>query len=195
MTQSLGFIMIPNEKLSTYFDLRALTTTQQNADNTPGPLELANLKELGTILDDIIDFIGPFRVVSAYRSQTVNDLVGGAPNSLHMDGKAADLFPTVQNLESFYRDLFESGIADNLGEIAYKPTQGTVHISIKTLTKSSVPLILEGGSYRRMGQDELAAKFGIEKDIPMQPVVKAGIGVGVVSLIAALGFVTYRRSK
>ena len=69
---------------------RLMTVTSQRADNTPTPSHRANLELLGRTLSKI-PF--KFRVNSAYRSPSVNALVGGAKSSHHMTGLAADITP------------------------------------------------------------------------------------------------------
>lgn len=82
-------------QLSRNFTLEELTVSQEAArrglDNTPGPDEMANLKQLAILLEEVRLLLGhPILVSSAYRSSKVNSAVGGSKNSAHMRGLAAD---------------------------------------------------------------------------------------------------------
>jgi hypothetical protein len=82
-------------KLSEHFTLAELTQSQTAAraglKNDPTPESLENLKHLAGRLEAIRKLLGrPMVISSGYRSPAVNSLVGGAPNSQHMLGQAAD---------------------------------------------------------------------------------------------------------
>lgn len=78
------------------FTLSELTASETSArhgwDNTPGPTELANLKRLADLLEQVRALLGkPVLVNSAYRSKRVNDAVGSKDTSQHRIGCAADI--------------------------------------------------------------------------------------------------------
>lgn len=82
--------------LGAYFTLEELTVSQAAArrglKNQPGATELANLRELvAQILDPLRESVGrPVVVSSGFRSVLVNRAIGGASNSQHTLGQAAD---------------------------------------------------------------------------------------------------------
>jgi hypothetical protein len=81
--------------LTTHFTLEELTASQvatrRGLDNTPGPDALANLKFLAATLELVrYEFGAPVLVSSGYRSPAVNQAVGGAANSAHLNGLAVD---------------------------------------------------------------------------------------------------------
>lgn len=81
----------PNFWLSEF--LQSDTATRLGLDNAPDPASMAALRTI-TIpgVQSIRDCLGmPMFVSSGYRSPAVNKAVGGAPNSQHMQGLAADL--------------------------------------------------------------------------------------------------------
>ncbi len=83
-------------KLSEHFTIDELTLSETAArkgiDNTPSPEVLANLKRLASTLEDIRALLGrPITISSGYRSPAVNAEVGGAANSAHVLGLAADI--------------------------------------------------------------------------------------------------------
>lgn len=81
--------------LTPHFTLEEMTMSQTAArlglDNTP-PLEMvAALKRTAGLLEEVRALLGkPILVSSGYRSPAVNRAVGGAANSAHMLGCAAD---------------------------------------------------------------------------------------------------------
>lgn len=82
--------------LSEHFTLAELTASDTAArrgiDNTPGPAALANLRRLTTVLEQVRALQGrPLIVTSGYRSKALNSAIGGATNSAHMLGLAADI--------------------------------------------------------------------------------------------------------
>ena len=54
----------------------------------------------------------PIEVTSGYRSERLNKVVGGKPNSQHMRGQAADL--VCDDLERLYDIIHELGVYDQL---------------------------------------------------------------------------------
>lgn len=81
--------------LSTYFSLDELTLSQTavrlGLKNEPTAEALENLKYLAGQLDKVRRLLRvPVLISSGYRSPAVNKAVGGAANSQHMLGQAAD---------------------------------------------------------------------------------------------------------
>jgi hypothetical protein len=82
--------------LTTNFTLEELVASQEAArkgiDNTPPPEVIERLKVLCAGLEQIRTLLRcPIHVSSGYRSPEVNAAVGGAVNSQHMRGEAADI--------------------------------------------------------------------------------------------------------
>ena len=84
-------------RLSRNFTLDELilsqTATRIGIDNTPSAEVIANLQRLcQEVLQPLRDLVGvPVIVTSGYRSPELNRAIGGAPNSAHMQGRAADI--------------------------------------------------------------------------------------------------------
>ncbi len=75
------------------YDLSDLTVTGSSYDNTPdNDTELSNIAYTSRKMDDVVTLIGyrPY-VNSGYRSDAVNDDVGGVETSYHLTGLAVDL--------------------------------------------------------------------------------------------------------
>lgn len=86
-------------QLSQHFTLEELTVTHQKLPNDPGPGEVYALTKLANnVLEPIRDLLGcPLKINSGYRSREVNKAVGGASNSQHMKGEAADIVPLCKD--------------------------------------------------------------------------------------------------
>ena len=72
---------------------RSATATRLHIDNTP---DAAVVRCLELLVDNILDPLReryglPIYVTSGYRCRLLNDAVGGADNSQHMLGQAADI--------------------------------------------------------------------------------------------------------
>lgn len=80
-----------------YFKIKELIRSQtakiNGINNTPGAAELHALEALVVnILDPVREMWGqPLYVTSGYRCAKLNKLVGGAKNSQHLYGEAADI--------------------------------------------------------------------------------------------------------
>ena len=87
---------LPPGYLSPNFTLDELThsdtATANGIDNTPGPDEEANLSALAAVLEQVRAICLDYSVTisSGYRCPELNALVGGASNSAHLYGLAAD---------------------------------------------------------------------------------------------------------
>ncbi len=84
-------------KLSPNFELSELLHSQEairrGIDNTPTSTIVAELQRLAQlILQPLRDHVGrPIVISSGYRSPALNVAVGGARESAHMQGRAADI--------------------------------------------------------------------------------------------------------
>lgn len=84
-------------QLTAHFSLEELTASETAArsgiNNTPPQTLMPNLAELARGLEQLREVLGgcSIHVNSGYRSPQLNKLIGGASNSRHMDGLAADI--------------------------------------------------------------------------------------------------------
>lgn len=93
-------LLSPHFKLSEFFTssvgFRRGLVPYKSPASIPGflakhPDVLPNLKELASVLESIRETLGRSIIVtSGYRTKYLNSLVGGHPNSAHLDGRAAD---------------------------------------------------------------------------------------------------------
>lgn len=71
--------------------LHSDTAIAHNVENLPRWQDVDNLVRLAEVMEQVRSLLGvPIAVSSGYRCPTVNDLVGGATNSAHLDGCACD---------------------------------------------------------------------------------------------------------
>jgi len=89
----LAVVYVLTRRPSPDFTWGELTTTNTGIPNNPSPADRARLALLAReILQPIRDEFGPIQVTSAYRSEEVNKAIGGAENSHHLKGNAADIY-------------------------------------------------------------------------------------------------------
>jgi hypothetical protein len=119
--------------LSKNFTLEELCVTDTKLANNPDPQAKAALTELvQNVLQPVRDILNmPVSVNSAYRSAAVNRAVGGAGNSQHTKGEAADivcvknslLFDAIRHKTVFDQLIWEFGDNEN---------PAWVHVSYRT---------------------------------------------------------------
>lgn len=102
--------------ITPHFTLEELTTSEtaerNGWDNTPGEAEMANLKRLANLLEQVRALVNkPVMVNSAYRSKKVNDAVGSKDTSQHRLGCAADIRVPGMTPDQVCRAVIASGIA------------------------------------------------------------------------------------
>lgn len=130
-----------------YFTLYELfksdTATKKGIANYPESFELVeNLADLGRHLDKIRELANsPIYVNSAYRTKSLNRLVGGVNNSLHCSGNAGDLWSrTIRSSElysviaryvGFEIKLYPVRFENKDWEIIYYPNHGFIHFAKK----------------------------------------------------------------
>lgn len=126
---------ISNIEIPVYFTFTELTKTDTGIANQPQSfVQILNLLSLATFLDDIRERYGkPIYVNSAYRTKDVNAVVDGAPRSLHLQGRAADIRPCAdpftsfeENLKNLYSVLEEE--RDNVTELILYPN--FIHVAL-----------------------------------------------------------------
>lgn len=120
-------------KLSEHFTLEELTASQYatryNIDNTPSPNILGNLYVLATTLEAIRKLYNkPISISSGYRCPMLNKAVGGADNSAHKLGLAADFTIVGIPLKDIVRDIVNSDI--QFDQLIFEGTW--IHLGLST---------------------------------------------------------------
>ena len=97
-------------QLTDHFSLEELSHSdvaiRRGLDNVPNAGEVANLRRLAeTLLEPVRELLGVgLKVNSGFRCPGLNQAVGGAVGSAHMDGRAADVVPVGMTVaDAFYR--------------------------------------------------------------------------------------------
>jgi hypothetical protein len=90
-------------QLSKNFTLEELCVTDTGAANVPGEIQAEKLLYVtNMLLQPIRDQWGRVRVHSGFRSEFVNEKVGGSPASQHMKGEAADIVPLDASIDDVF---------------------------------------------------------------------------------------------
>lgn len=93
--------------------INSVTAKRQGIDNTPSFEVVDNLNRLADYLDGIREKYGkPIFISSGYRCPLLNQAVGGASNSQHLKGLAADLI--CADMEKLLSIIRETGGFDQL---------------------------------------------------------------------------------
>ena len=105
-------------KLTAHFDLSEFTRSEsakrEGLDNTPTPEHLENIKILcEKVLEPIKLRFGSINISSGYRGKLLNHFIGGAVNSDHCVGRAADIDMDDVGTGVTNKEIFEY-IKDNL---------------------------------------------------------------------------------
>jgi zinc D-Ala-D-Ala carboxypeptidase len=125
-------------RLSQHFTLEEMTKSQtasrRGIDNTPPPEVVENLKQLcENVLEYIrVRFGKPVNVNSGYRGPKLNKAIGGAKNSQHMTGQAADIEIAGVDNKVLFNWIKDNVEFDQLILEYYKegvPDSGWVHVS------------------------------------------------------------------
>lgn len=114
--------------MTEHFKFSELCVTSTGLPND-APLSLAgNLMRLCQLLEEVRELCGnfPIRINSGYRSPAVNHKAGGAPNSQHLKGQAADFVPGGVSIQVAFDLIRNSAI--QFDQLILEP--GWVHISV-----------------------------------------------------------------
>jgi zinc D-Ala-D-Ala carboxypeptidase len=119
--------------LSEHFTLEEMVASQiatrRRLDNRPDPDALANLRRVAAVLEEVRALVGaPVIVSSGYRSKAVNQAVGGAANSAHLLGLAADINVPGMAPKALAKMILASNIL--FDQLIYEGTW--VHIGLST---------------------------------------------------------------
>lgn len=133
-----------------YFTISELiysdTAKRQGINNTPSQEIEKKLSSLiVNCLDPIREIYGkPIRVTSGYRCEMLNTAVGGAKNSQHKKGEAADLVPASGgSLSELYRAIIKFGKYDQL----IFENRSWAHVSYTSSPRRQI-LYFDGHSYK-----------------------------------------------
>lgn len=138
-------------KLGKYFTLDELIVTKTKYVNVPGVTERIALMQLvKNVLEPLREMLGePITVNSGYRSPVVNKEIGGATNSQHVKGEAADI--KCSDNAKLFRLIRENFVFDQLIWEAGDDNQPDwVHVSYKTQGNRCEVLKMKNKKYTRI---------------------------------------------
>lgn len=121
---------------SQFFSLAELTHSNtavaEGIANQPGPAETANLSALcRAVLDPLRQAVGqPIKITSGYRGPKLNKRIGGAADSQHLRGQAADIQSSAMTVLELFKTVIRLGLPfDQLIYEARSATSKWVHVS------------------------------------------------------------------
>lgn len=154
--------------LSKHFSLGDLVITTQTLSepNLPSTQDqMNNLSVLAQNLDTLYDQIGPFQILSGFRTNELQVALGegGAPTgpgtSFHEIGRAVDISPSNQTIQEFIGKLLANDAwRANFTEIIIKEPQNSIHLAVNTPDDTRTPKVLKlssAGAYIRMPDIDL----------------------------------------
>lgn len=114
-----------------YFTIEELTRTSTGIINIPTSAAVNNLVTLvKNVLDPAREAYGaPIRVNSGYRSTELNEAVGGAKNSQHTRGEAADI--TCSNNMKLFKILLDMEFDQLIYEHGDDKQPSWIHVSYR----------------------------------------------------------------
>lgn len=116
-----------NCKVSDYFSVKEVTHNDKRRIPQSDSIK-QNIILLANELDNVRSAWGkPIGVTSWYRPPAINAAVGGVPNSQHITGKAADIYPINGDIWAFQKWL-DSRWNKALG---YGAKKGFVHVDLR----------------------------------------------------------------
>lgn len=119
-------------QLSAHFALEEFMTPKVRTDY-PVALIDAHLMPLVDRLEWIRDLVGvPGKITNAYRTAADNAAVGGAADSQHLDGDAADvvfLLVPLRRLALLIQASIDNGSSPGFGQLIVYKDKGHVHVS------------------------------------------------------------------
>ena len=202
----------PTAKLSEHFTLDQFTKTNQplSQPNMPDQIwQFENLEILADVGERLIYEIGPFDVISAFRTNELQralassgEPTGSGSMSFHEAGRAFDIFPRTMSITEFFgRILANEELQSLFTEIAIKPTQNTLHLAINVpgdIRSPKITALNQEGVYAKLSLDEIAsyiepfmASAAEAYDYAAAKLVTWNKTPLILGLVAALGGVLY----
>ena len=133
-----------NQKLSEFFTLDEMTRTSVlvKLPNKPSDAAYQNLRELClNYLDPLRRRFGKILINSGYRNAELNKAVGGAKNSYHLKGLAADIrignYELGLRMAAYLLTLDDGTRGYGVAEIILNKERGYLHIAIRPKSESN----------------------------------------------------------
>lgn len=125
-------------KISEYFTEQETVVsaegTKRGIENIPNQDEKDNILYTASRMDKVRKYLGvPLIVLSWFRNEFLNTVVGGSKTSAHRYGLAVDIYSTKISSKEIYNKLIEAQAKGVLqfDQLIYYPKQNFVHIGFK----------------------------------------------------------------
>lgn len=124
-----------------HFSFTEMMVTNTGLVNWPAPGICYNLQALCTaVLEPARKFIGlPIKVNSGYRSEAVNKAVGGAKNSQHLVGEAADITLGSKELNKQLFEWMQHNV--EYDQLIDEKNYRWIHVSYKRAEKNRMQIL------------------------------------------------------
>lgn len=111
----------------------SVTANANKIDNRPSVQVIANLKALcENVLQPLRNYLGcPVKITSGFRCAVLNKKIGGAINSQHCVGQAADFIVPQKNLKDVYNYIKYNLPYDQL-LYEYNKSDKWIHVSYRS---------------------------------------------------------------
>lgn len=134
--------------LAPHFTLAELvesqTATRKGIDNTPSPAIIAGLARVAAMLEQVRTLVGgPITVSSGYRCPALNKAVGGASNSAHVLGLAADITAPGMSPQALAKLIQRAGLA--FDQLIYEGTWVHIGLSASSPRRQVLTATFVGG--------------------------------------------------
>lgn len=201
-----------NTVLNERYSLNDLIQTSQNLSQPNIPTSSTHFENLGRLADVLIDLealIGPFKIHSAYRTKELQNALSqaGEPTSqsvsFHELGRAVDIEPLNMELAQAFGTILASSMKNQFAEIAFKPSQGSLHLAINTPDDFRWPKVLgldDAKKYGKLTEEEVETYASSSGYVPTaiawvtnNKIKSGGILFGLIGLISLALFVVKKK--
>jgi hypothetical protein len=155
------------------------------------------MRILADVLENIQHNIGPFVIISGYRTAELQNQLkasgeptGSGTKSFHEVGRAVDIYPTSMGIaEYFGRILADNNLRFLFSEISIKPSQNALHLSVNVPGDVRTPKILglaSDNTYKQLSVQEVesyVAKYTSDPQELAVELVEESNGSGVNYLV------------
>lgn len=114
--------------------IKSNTALRLNLDNTPDDYQMSNMVNIAiNVFEPLREWVGgPIKINSMYRSQELNQAIGGSKSSQHCEGRAIDLDDTFgykTNAEMFNYIKENLNFDQMIWEFGNEKNPAWVHVS------------------------------------------------------------------
>ena len=146
-------------KLTKHFASSEMVVTGCPWENEPEVPDWINLTRLCcTVLEPLRIFAGPLHITSGYRNSRTNSEIGGATNSAHLYGRAADIIPMVSlNALDLVLMLRDSDIPFDKAILEYRGRTPWLHVQVRNVMREprrKLLMSLEAGQFEKFDEGD-----------------------------------------